>query len=95
MLFLISCFILFFFLSFISIVILLTRRKATEALIHRVSNYPDLLPEMPRYCCPVEIFMWFFSFYQDMTNLELLVKTPKQGKASLSVFSKDTTEWCE
>ena len=20
--------------------------------IHRVSNYPDLLPEMSRYCCP-------------------------------------------
>ena len=28
---------------FISIFILLTRMKATEALIHRVSNYPDLL----------------------------------------------------
>ena len=23
--------------------------------IHRVSNYPNLLSEMPRYCCPVEI----------------------------------------
>ena len=23
--------------------------------IHRVSNYPDLLPEMPRYCCPLVI----------------------------------------
>ena len=20
----------------------------------QVSNYPDLLPEMPRYCCPLE-----------------------------------------
>ena len=26
----------------------MTRRKATEALIHRVGNYPDLLPEIPR-----------------------------------------------
>ena len=23
--------------------------------IHRVSNYPDLLPKMPRYCCPLLI----------------------------------------
>ena len=23
--------------------------------IHRVSNYSDLLPEMPRYCCPLVI----------------------------------------
>ena len=37
---------------FISIFILLTRRKATEALIGRVDNYSDLLPEMPRYCYP-------------------------------------------
>ena len=43
----------FFFFIFISIFILLTRRKATEALIHRVDNYPDLLPEMPRYCYPL------------------------------------------
>ena len=35
--------------------ILLTRRKATEALIHRISNYLDLLSEMPRYCCPLKI----------------------------------------
>ena len=46
-------FLLFFY--FISIFILLSCRKATEALIHRVSNYPDLLPEMPRYCCPLVI----------------------------------------
>ena len=43
------------FIYFISIFILLTRRKATEALIHRVGNYPDLLPEMPRYCCQLVI----------------------------------------
>ena len=38
--------VLFFF---ISIFVLLTRRKATEALIHKVGNYPDLVPEIPRY----------------------------------------------
>ena len=26
-------------------------QESDEALIHRVSNFPDLLPEMPRYCC--------------------------------------------
>ena len=26
------------------------------------NTYQDLLPEMPRYCCPLEIFLfWFFS----------------------------------
>ena len=44
-----------YFFYFISIFILLTRRNAMEALIHRVSNYPDLLPEMPKYCCPLVI----------------------------------------
>ena len=44
-----------FHLYSISIFILLTRRKATEALIHRVGNYPNLLPEIPRYCCPLVI----------------------------------------
>ena len=42
---------------FISIFILLTRRKAMEPLIHRVSNYPDLLPEMPRYCCLIKVLI--------------------------------------
>ena len=49
-----SIFYLFIF-YFISIFILLTHRKATEALMHRVGNYPDLLPEIPRYCCPLVI----------------------------------------
>ena len=46
---------IFYFFYFISIFILLTRRKATEALIHRIGNYPDLLPEIPRYCCSLVI----------------------------------------
>ena len=43
------------FIYFIPIFILLTRRKATETLIHWISNYPELLPNTPRYCCPFEI----------------------------------------
>ena len=52
----------FFILNFqlISTFILLTRRKATEALIRKVSIYPELLPEMPRYCCPDKIFYLVF-----------------------------------
>ena len=44
-----------YFYYLISIFILLIRKKATKKLIHRVGNYPDLLPEMPRYCCPLVI----------------------------------------
>ena len=29
--------------------------ESDEALIHKVSNYPDLLAEIPRYCCPLVI----------------------------------------
>ena len=28
--------------------------------IDRLSNYSDLLPEMPRYCCPIENFHFVF-----------------------------------
>ena len=31
-------------------------QESSGGAIHRASNYPDLLPEMPRYCCPVKIF---------------------------------------
>ena len=48
-------FYFFIFIYFISICILLTRRKATEALLHRVGNYPNLLLEVPRYCCSLVI----------------------------------------
>ena len=40
-----------FYFYFISIFVFLTHRKAMEVLIHRVGNYPDLLLEIPRYCC--------------------------------------------
>ena len=36
------------------------------AAIHRVCNYPDLLPEMPRYCCPVEIFYFVRLVFAEM-----------------------------
>ena len=30
-------------------------QESDGGALHRVSNYPDLLPEMPRYCCPLVI----------------------------------------
>ena len=30
-------------------------QESDRGAIHRVGNYPDLLPEMPRYCCPLVI----------------------------------------
>ena len=30
-------------------------QESDGGAIHRVRNYPDLLPEMPRYCCPLVI----------------------------------------
>ena len=30
-------------------------QESDGGAIHRASNYPDLLPEMPRYCCPLII----------------------------------------
>ena len=30
-------------------------QESDGGAIHRVGNYPDLLPEMPRYCCPLVI----------------------------------------
>ena len=47
--------------------ILLTFQKATEVLIHGTTNYLNLLPKMPRYCCPVEIY--YFNFYKDITKI--------------------------
>ena len=47
----------------------MTRRKATETLTHRVSNYPDLPPKMPRYCCPVEISYFDFLVFRNMTEI--------------------------
>ena len=49
---------------FICIFILLTRRKATEALRHRVGNYPDLLPECNFQFCTQGIVIYIFSIYQ-------------------------------
>ena len=65
----------------------MTHRKATGALIDRVTHYPDLLPKMPRYCCPLELFLIeiglkFRSACQDR----------QAGQSAVKCFLKDTTE---
>ena len=45
----------YLFIHFVCLFIFLTRRKATEALIHRARNYPDLLSQMPRHYGLVDI----------------------------------------
>ena len=50
---------------FFALFIQLTLIKASKALYMEQlsSNYPDLLPKVPRYCFSVEIFyLFFFSF---------------------------------
>ena len=34
-------------------------QKSDVGAIPRASNYPELLPEMPKYCCPIGIFFVF------------------------------------
>ena len=39
------------------------RRKATKVLIHRASNYPNLLLGMPRYCYQLKIIYFFYYIF--------------------------------
>ena len=45
----------FFFFYFYLYIYPPDSQESDGGAIHRVSNYPDLLPEMPRYCCPLVI----------------------------------------
>ena len=47
--------IFYFFLFFYLYIYPPDSQESDGGAIHRVSNYPDLLPEMPRYCCPLVI----------------------------------------
>ena len=46
-------FFFFFFFFFYLYIYPPDSQESDGGAIHRVSNYPDLLPEMPRYCCPL------------------------------------------
>ena len=78
------------FLNFISIFILLTRRKATEALIHRVGNYPDLLPENQVIVVRLKFFiLLLFSFIE----ISLKFRTACRDQAEFWLFVKLLTEF--
>ena len=47
--------IFFFFFFFYLYIYPPDSQESNGGAIHRVRNYPDLLPEMPRYCCPLVI----------------------------------------
>ena len=42
----------------------LDSEESVEDAANSASNYHALLREMPRYSCPVEIFILFFSFIE-------------------------------
>ena len=46
-----------FFFGFYLYIYPLDWQESAGGAIHRESNYPDLLPEMPRYCCPLGILI--------------------------------------
>ena len=82
-------YLLVIFIYFIFIFFLLTRRKATEVLIRRASNYPDLLPEMPRYCGLVHFFFFsLFWFYRDMIKIRTTYQDRKLRGSVIKCLSQ-------
>ena len=51
----VAAFVFCFFMFFYLYLYFLDWEESDGGAIHRVGNYPDLLPEMPRYCCPLVI----------------------------------------
>ena len=50
----------FHYFSFYLYIYPLDLQKSNKGTIHRTSNYLFLLPEMPKYCCLIEIFYFYF-----------------------------------
>ena len=72
---LIVCSFIFLFLSLHSSP---AWQKSVGSVILRTSNFSDLLLEMPRYCCPVEIFHFgFLVFYGEMIEIYNCLPTPQ------------------
>ena len=46
-----TAFFLFYFFYFYLYIYPPDSQESDGGAVHRVSNYSDLLPEMPRYCC--------------------------------------------
>ena len=52
------------FVSFYLFIFPFDLQESIKGTIQWASNYLNLLPEISRYCCPVKIFIWFFSFIE-------------------------------
>ena len=61
--------------------------------MHKASNYLDLLSELPKYCCLIEIC--YFNLIEIRLKFKTAIQDHKQGKVPYNVFPKDTTEWHE
>ena len=61
-------------------------QESVGGAIHRASNFPDLLPEIPMYCCPLEILI------EIRMKFRTACQDQQPGKVPQSVFPKDTTE---
>ena len=44
-------------------------QKSDGGAIHRANNYLNLLSEMPRYCCLLQIFYFSFLIHKCMTEI--------------------------
>ena len=53
-------------------------QESVRDFIHRISNYPELFSEMPRYCCPVEIS--YFGFLTFVLEIELKFRIDYQDR---------------
>ena len=59
-------------------------------------NYFDLLPDMPRYCCPVKSFYFgIFSFIKIGLKFKAACQDRLAGESAVKCFPKGTTEWSE
>ena len=56
----------FHFISFYLYIYTPDSQESDGGAVHRASNYPDLFPEMPRYCCPLEIFISVFLVFTEI-----------------------------
>ena len=59
-----------------------------EALIHRANNYPDILSEMPRYCCLIKFLFWFFSFIEIGLKFRTTCEDHQVGESAVKCLSQ-------
>ena len=76
-------------------------QESDGGVVHRAGSFPNLPLEMPKYCCPLEIF-YFFCFYTEITEIETAAKqgnvkweTPPAGECAVKCLSQGATEWLE